>query len=168
MKSNRNNLPSNAKRVFSGVIFDVWQWEQKMFDGTTETFEKISRPNTANVIATIDGEILIQEQYQPHWDHKYISIPGGRCDGDEDPLKAAKRELLEETGCVSEDWHHWFTFAPKGKIVWSSYIYIARNCIQKEDPQLDAGEKITTTSISFEDFLKLYNNPQFYDSEIIT
>ena len=27
-------IPSYAKMVFKGKLFEVWQWEQKMFDGT--------------------------------------------------------------------------------------------------------------------------------------
>ena len=34
-------VPKQAKRVFKGVIFDVYQWEQEMFDGTKEIFEKL-------------------------------------------------------------------------------------------------------------------------------
>lgn len=30
-------------------MFDVWQWEQKMFDGSVKTFERISREHTVMV-----------------------------------------------------------------------------------------------------------------------
>ena len=42
-------IPANAKKVFHGVIFDVYQWEQEMFDGTKEIFEKLKRPDTVVV-----------------------------------------------------------------------------------------------------------------------
>ena len=29
-------IPNNAKRVFKGVIFDVYQWEQEVFDGMSK------------------------------------------------------------------------------------------------------------------------------------
>ncbi len=38
-------IPPNAKRVFKGIIFDVYQWQQKMFDGSKETFEMLKRAN---------------------------------------------------------------------------------------------------------------------------
>ena len=31
-------LPEQAKKVFDGEIFDVYQWDQEMYDGSTETF----------------------------------------------------------------------------------------------------------------------------------
>ena len=36
----------------------------------------------------------------------------------------------------------------------------------KESPHLDAGEKITTRLLSFEDFLALGDNPAFYSREL--
>lgn len=59
-------MPENAKRVFKGIIFDVYQWEQEMFDGGKETFEKLKRPNTVVVFPVFpDGRIMLTEQEQP-------------------------------------------------------------------------------------------------------
>ena len=59
-------LPDNAKKVFEGVIFDVYQWEQKMFDGSLETFEKLKRPDTVIVFPIMaDGKVLLTKQEQP-------------------------------------------------------------------------------------------------------
>lgn len=38
-------IPENAKLVFKGKIFDTYQWEQEMYDGSRVTFEKIKRPD---------------------------------------------------------------------------------------------------------------------------
>ena len=167
MEKNYSQLPDNAKLVFIGKIFDVWQWDQKMFDGSIETFEKLKRSNTAGVIATVGNRILIQAQKQPDKPHPFISIPGGRCEEGENALKAAKRELLEETGYVSDDWELWITQDPVGKMIWTVYTYIARNCVYKQPPCLDAGEKITTRLISFDEFLMLSENKDFYEKELI-
>lgn len=162
-KKPKNQLPPNAKLVFKGEIFEVWQWEQKMFDGTVQIFEKLRRVNTAQVIATVGSQILIQTQKQPDREKPFNSIPGGRCDGDEDSLAAAKRELLEETGYVSDDWVLWREENPAVKIIWTVYTYIARNCIYRQAPHLDSGEKIITRLISFDDFLMLSEDPAFYE-----
>ena len=42
----KQQLPKNAKRVFKGKIFDVYQWDQKMFDNSVEIFEKMKRTDT--------------------------------------------------------------------------------------------------------------------------
>lgn len=164
MKNNHSNsLPLNARMAFKGKIFEVWQWDQKMFDGSMEIFERLKRPNTAQVIATVGDKILIQEQEQPDLPHPFASVPGGRCEEGEDPLAAAKRELLEETGYISDDWFLWREENPVGKIIWTVYNYVARNCRYEKSPALDAGEKITTRLISFDEFLQLSEDPAFYE-----
>ncbi|MDD5750460.1 MAG: NUDIX domain-containing protein [Candidatus Pacebacteria bacterium] len=163
----RDAIPPNAKMVFKGKIFEVWQWEQKMFDGSTSVFERLRRPNTAQVVAVVGDKILLQTQQQPDKMIPFPSLPGGRFEGfDEDPLEAAKREFLEETGYVSNDWILWKKENPVGKIEWTVYTFIARNCRKQQEPQLDAGEKITTRLIDFEEFLMLSENPSFYEREL--
>ena len=161
-------IPSHAKMVFKGIIFEVWQWEQKMFDGSVAIFERLKRPNTVQAVATVGDKILLQTQQQPDNMTPFPSLPGGRCDSfDEDSLAAAKRELLEETGYVSNDWKLWKEQSPVGKIQWTVYTFIARNCVKQQEPHLDAGEKITTRLIDFEEFLMLSEHPRFYEGELV-
>ncbi len=161
-----DSLPLNAKMVFKGKIFEVWQWDQKMFDGSVEIFERLKRPDTAQVIPIVGDKILIQEQEQPDKPYSFTSIPGGRCEEGESSLAAAKRELLEETGYVSDNWLLWREEQPVEKIIWTVYIYVARNCRREKSPALDAGEKIKTKLIGFDDFLLLADNPLFYEREL--
>lgn len=157
-------LPPQAKQVFKGVIFDVYQWEQEMFDGSKQIFEMLKRPDTVEVITVVGDKILLGEQEQPTI-APFVSLPGGRVDGGEEPLAAAKRELLEETGYASDDWEHWLSFEPHQKIEWSIHCYIARGAKMVQDPHLDAGEKITTKLVSFDDLLKLFDNERFWGSK---
>lgn len=166
MDNKSNQLPKNAKLVFKGKIFDVYQWKQKMFDNSVEIFEKLKRINTAVVIAVKGDKIIIQEQKQPDKSNSFLSLPGGRCDKNEPPLSAAKRELLEETGFTSDDWELWKQVQPFGKIIWTVYTYIARNCYKKSPQKLDAGEKIKIKLLNFEDFLLLSEDETFYEQEL--
>lgn len=164
-KKKPSSLPENAKRVFKGKIFEVWQWEQELYDGSTAIFERIKRPATALVIATAGDKILIQKQEQPDRIESFYSLPGGRCDeeSDEDPLEAARRELKEETGYISDDWVLWKKEAPASKIIWTIYTFIARNCRKESEINLDAGEKIENIWVDFDEFLQLAEDFLFYD-----
>ena len=168
MSTLRKGIPSNAKKVFGGKIFEVWQWEQKMFDGNTAIFERLRRPNTAQVIAVVGDKILAQTEEQPDATRPFSSLPGGRCDASEDPLVAAKRELLEETGYVSDDWVLWKEVNPVSKIEWTVYTFVARNCVFQQEPHLDSGEKIASKLISFDDLLLLSDDPFFYSPELVS
>lgn len=159
-------LPSNAKMVFKGEIFEVWQWPQTMYDGTTVTFERLRRDDSAQVIAVVDGKILLQTQEQPDRTSPFLSLPGGRIEEGEDPLVGAKRELLEESGYASDDWELFSAHSPYSKIEYVSYTYIARQCSYVQAPMLDAGEKIETQAIDFDSFLSLSDNPAFRGGEL--
>ena len=72
----RNTIPKNAKKVFGGVIFEVWQWKQKMFDGSYAVFEKLKRPDTVNVVPVIGNKIMILIQRQPDWSRDKVCVAG--------------------------------------------------------------------------------------------
>lgn len=159
----KSGIPPQAKRVFKGVIFDVYQWEQEMYDGTTATFEKLKRPDTAVVIPVLpDQKILVASQEQPD-KAPFMGFPGGRIDEGEEPLDGAKRELLEETGYASEDWVLFEAQEPVGKIDWTIYTFIARNTQKIAEQNLDGGEKIELRILSFEELIELATQGNFYD-----
>ncbi|MDO8625916.1 MAG: NUDIX hydrolase [Candidatus Magasanikbacteria bacterium] len=162
----KSGLPKNAKRVFKGVIFDVYQWPQTMFDGSTEIFEKLKRPDTVQVIAiTKDKKILILEEQQPT-KKPFLGIPGGRHEQKETPLNAAKRELREETGYTANHWRLWYAEQPYSKIIWTISIFIADGINQTTSPMLDAGEKIKVKKLSFNEFILLGLNPDFHEPSL--
>jgi ADP-ribose pyrophosphatase len=159
-------LPSHAKRVFKGKIFDVYQWEQKVFDGSIEIYEKLKRADTIEVIpVTEDGKVILLKEEQPG-KKPFLGVAGGRADEGEDPLKTAKRELMEETGYTSNEFILWDSQQPMSKIEWAVYIFIAKNCKKIKDTELDNGEKIELEYISIDEFLDTALSEEFADVEI--
>ena len=153
-------LPSNANRVFKGILFDVYQYEEKLYDGSTATFEMLKRTAAMQVVPTIGNRIVVIEDEQPNRP-KAWTLAGGRQDGDENPLDGAKRELLEETGLASKDWTLYKEFQPYWKIDWSIYLYIARNCEKVQEPKPDPGERITLHEVSFDEFVEIATSEGF-------
>lgn len=160
-------IPPDAKKAFTGKIFEVWQWEQKMYDGSTQTFERLTRPNTAQVLAVFGDKIVMLSQEQPHRPQPYTSLPGGRCEQNEEPLLCAQRELLEETGYASDDWILFQENQPAAKIEWTVFTFIARNCQAGAEPHLDSGEKITMRLLSFDELLTLPDDATFQDPSLV-
>ncbi len=159
----KSKIPGQAKKVFGGMIFDIYQWEQPMYDGTTHTFERLKRPDTVIIIpVTEDGKIIICDQEQPARE-PFLSMIGGQIDEGEDPLAAGKRELLEETGYASGDWVLYDRIQPFTKMEWEIFTYVARGCKKVAEQNLDGGEKIELKFVDFDEFIELLATRQLPD-----
>ncbi len=159
-------IPPEATKVFDGIIFDTYQWQQKMFDGSTETFEMLKRVSTVGIIAIKDGKICLSHESQPTKANFY-SLFGGRAEEGEEPLETAKRELLEESGLVSENWQLYKTYHPLHKIDWAIYTYIAKDCKKISEPKLDPGEQIETKEYTFDEFIEIVLSDKYWGNELI-
>lgn len=157
-------IPDGAKLVFKGVIFEVYQWQQKMFDGSLATFEMLKRPDTVQVIPIVGDKILIAEEQQPTKE-QFHGLFGGRVEESEHPLDAAKREFLEESGYEAQTWETLKVYTPYHKMDWTMYMFVARNCHQVQKPQLDPGERIFVKEVSFDEFIDLVISKQFWGKE---
>jgi ADP-ribose pyrophosphatase len=153
-------LPPQAKKVFQGKIFSVYQWEQKLYDDSTATFEMLKRPGTIQIIPTANEKVYLSYEEQPTKPRSF-TLFGGRQEPDEDQLVTAKRELLEETGLESDDWELLKTYEYEGKIEWPMYLYAARNCRKVAEQRLDPGEKIEVKQVSFEKFIDIVSSETF-------
>ena len=163
----RTEKPDNAKKVFEGVLFNIYQWQQEMFDGSTTTFESLERRDTVTIIpVTEDGKIIMTKQEQP-CAGTFWSLPGGIMDPGEEVFVAAKRELMEETGHFSDDWQEFFATQPSGKIDWAAYVFIAKNCQVKSTPTPDAGEKIQLELVNYDRFLELMKEKSFRNHDVV-
>ncbi len=159
-------MPDDARRVFKGLIFDVYHYDQIQYDGSIKTFERLKRPDNTIVFPVFDdGQILVSIQEQPGM-KSFIGGFGGRVEDGEDPLQGAKRELLEEAGYTAREWILWKSLQPISKIEWAVYVFIAKGLEYTGHNSPDSGERIQTRKISFDDFLQLGRNPAFSEHEV--
>lgn len=153
-------IPPQAKCVFQGELFGVYQWRQEMYDGSFATYEMIKRVSTVDIIGIVDDRILLLSQEQP-MKPLYPGLPGGKIDEGEEPLAAAKRELLEETGYASNSWELLASYNEGSKIDFENHLFLARDCKKTTGQHLDAGEKITVQLATFDELLASAKHPRF-------
>lgn len=167
-KNGMKKIPDNATKVFEGVIFDVYHWQQEMFDGSYATFEALKKRDTVTTIAVCNNTIIVNEEEQPGRE-PFLSLSAGVCEYNFSPLENAQRELLEETGHTSDSWQEWFVSDPlqHTKIDWNNYFFIAKECKKIAEQKLDPGEKIKVTFATFDEFLELRHNSKFRHKELI-
>ncbi len=165
-----SEIIKKAKKVFSGVIWDIYQWEQEMFDGSFKTFEMAYRHNSVAIIPIVGDKILIQKEKHPHWTESKLAIPAGESDHPGiPPIEDAKRELLEETGYASDNWILWKETIESQKLHWPIRVFIARDCVDTGETNPDTGgEQIETMLVDFDEFLKLVVfDKSFRNKEIV-
>ena len=109
-------------------------------------------PDWVNVVAmTDDGRMVLVEQYRHANGKTLLEIPGGSTnpsengEPQEDPKKAALRELVEETGYVPDDIRLLGVHAPNPAMQNNRmHTYIAFGCKKLEEPDLDPFEDVRT------------------------
>lgn len=71
-----------------------------------EEFHVVDGPHWAGVMALTDaGEVVLVRQYRHGIEQGSLELPAGVIEPNEPTLHGAQRELREETGYVSENWH---------------------------------------------------------------
>lgn len=154
-------IPEHAKKVFTWILYDVYQWEQEMFDWTFKIFEMLKKNDTIDIIAILENwKILIFEEEQPNRSPFYWLV-WWTCEDWEEPLETAKRELLEETWMTSKDWAIFNKYRKSSKIDYHDNIFIARNCKKIQEQNLDAWEKIKILEVDWEWFKKYVLDEKF-------
>ena len=68
-----------------------------------EPHYRLSGPDSAiALVFNLDAKILVVRQFRPNLDETTMEFPAGSLEPGEDPLSAAQREVLEETGYYCE------------------------------------------------------------------
>lgn len=113
---------------------------------------------------TEDGHILINNQYKHGIGYEVLEFPAGGLDPDEEPLAAASRELMEETGYSTPDGQMELLTEmianPTGartRIWW----YLARNVRKTGQPKVDPLEVIENRLVTPQELLRLIHTGQF-------
>jgi ADP-ribose pyrophosphatase len=102
-----------SRLIHSGVAFDVREELARLPSGLEQRTVVIDHPG-AVVIAPVldDGSILLVRQYRHAIGDWLLELPAGRLARGEDPLRAAQRELEEETGYRARRWQALTRFYP--------------------------------------------------------
>jgi ADP-ribose pyrophosphatase len=156
LPENAHMIPEAAELVFKGTIFNVYHWQQEMFDGSFQTFEMLRRPDTTMVIVIDGDQIIVLDEQQPGTPMQYNRLAGGRVEPGELPCDAAKREIEEEIGMQFNDWALLEVTQPALKIEWFAYVYVAVNKIKQGETAHEIGEKIAIKRVSFDKFKRAY------------
>ncbi|MBP3951083.1 NUDIX domain-containing protein [Halalkalibacter suaedae] len=95
---------TKSTEIYKGKIIDLHLEEVELPNGKTSTREIVTHPGAVAVVPiTKEGKIVLVRQYRKALKKVIVEIPAGKLDENEEPEKAAKRELEEETGYLAKE-----------------------------------------------------------------
>lgn len=112
-------------------------------------------------------QILLVRQYRLPARQNLWELPAGRLDEGETPLKAAKRELQEETGYTAKRWDKLISFFPSpGYVSEKMTIFLATELTEGEQHLMD-DERIEKRWFSHKEVRDLIDAGKILDGKTI-
>lgn len=126
------------KTIAQSRIFRVEALELEFSNGTLASYERLvgGEGGAVLIVPLIDNAtVLLIREYAAGRDAYELTLPKGRIEKGEDPLAAANRELMEETGHGAHNLLHLtdFSVAP-GYMTHLTHIILARDLYIKRLP----------------------------------
>ena len=137
------------------LISSVKKYENPLFSVTEdhavdpsgfEIKRAIVQHHGSAVMLAVDDRkrVLLVRQYRLPARAYLWELPAGKLDDGETPLQAAKRELIEETGCRAKTWKKLVSFWPSpGYVAEKMTIFLATDLTEGEATPME-DERIET------------------------
>jgi len=112
---------------------------------------------SATIALTIDGMVIVVKEFKRGADRIMIELPGGRINPGETPRKAARRELLEETGYSSPKFIRLGPpmFMSPGSSWARFHSFLGLGCKSITRPKPSKNELVETILLTWEDWLNM-------------
>lgn len=128
----------------------------------------IDHPGVAAILATGPDQLLLIENNRANLGLSLIEIPAGTLMRGENPMAAAKRELLEETGYSTDDWAKLTEFySSPGTSNELVHLYHARNVRKVRPPALDPFEDLSVIAVSLAEASSLLRQGAITDAKTL-
>ena len=154
--------------VYRGSLLHVRRDVVRLPDGSEGVREYVRHPGAVVVAAELGGgRLLLERQFRYPHGRDFIELPAGKIDPGEPTLETAKRELLEETGYVANEWrrlgviHTAIAYTDEAIEFWQ-----ARG-LEKRERNLDAGEFLEVFELELEKAVQMVKDGRITDAKTV-
>ena len=125
-----------------------------------DEFYILEYPTWVNVIAVTDeGKYVMVRQYRHGIGEVLTELCAGCAEPGENPMEAARRELLEETGYAGGSWRAFDVLAPNASANTNlSHTFIAEGVTPVAEQRLDPSEDIAVELYTADELLALLHS----------
>lgn len=154
--------------AFQGVLLRVHRDVVRLPDGQESVREYVRHPGAVMVVPVLaDGSVLMERQFRYPSGRVFLEFPAGKIDSGESPLATGRRELLEETGYVADEWRYLTTVHPGiGYSDERIEIWLARGLVHQA-AKLDAGEFLEVFSMTLAEGLAAVRDGRITDAKTV-
>jgi ADP-ribose pyrophosphatase len=164
----------SSEVVFACKLFRVTH-DSIVEPGGRRNEREVIRHNGSVVILALDNAknkrdpwIVMERQYRHAAGRFLWELPAGKIDEGEEPLAAAQRELIEETGYRAKKWRPLVEyFASPGFLSESMKIFVAED-LKAGDAQPEEDEEIELRLVKMSEVLKMIERGAIMDGKTLS
>ena len=158
----------SSEQVFDGALLKVYRDAVRLPDGSSGGREYIRHPGAVAIVPFFDdGRVLLERQFRYPHGREFIEVPAGKLEPGEPHLDTAKRELLEETGYVAQEWtrlgviHTAIAYTDE-----AIELFVARK-LTLQTRNLDQGEFLEIFTVPFDEAVAMVRDGRITDAKSV-
>ncbi len=155
-----------SETVYEGVIFTINHDTVELENGNTAIRDVLLHHGGVCVIPVTDeNEIFLVRQFRYPFRKTTTEVPAGKLEKGENHAECGKRELLEETGCICDEYIYLGEMLPTPAYNSEvTYMYMAKG-LHFDKQNLDPDEFLDVEKISLSEAVKLVMDGKITDGK---
>ena len=163
----KKEITIHSEQIYKGHVVSLKKDTVLCPNGEQSLREIITHRGGVGILIKVDDKFIIEKQFRYALGKEIYELPAGKLEADEEPLEAAKRECLEETGYKPLEMIHLGDMSPTcGYSTEIIHFYYCPKSI-KAERHLDSDEVIDLMYLSLEEIEQMIKEDQIIDSKIL-
>ena len=163
----KKEITIHSEQIYKGHVVSLKKDTVLCPNGEQSLREIITHRGGVGILIKADDKFIIEKQFRYALGKEIYELPAGKLEADEEPLEAAKRECLEETGYKPLEMIHLGDMSPTcGYSTEIIHFYYCPKSV-KQERHLDSDEVIDLMYLSLEEIEQMIKEDQIIDSKIL-